>query len=199
MVKYKLKLIKIFIVLLLLITSFQSLTKADDISDFEIEGISLGDSALDYFDINEIIKKKENGFVYKKKDFFSATFYKKNFFTYYDNVQLHLKKKDSNYIIYSVGGQMTLDNYQNKCFDRMDEVLSSIKNLFPQAEFLDTGIADWTSPNNKNTKVKSYYLKLKSKDEISIQCYDHPKNSEDFKDTLLIALDSAEFVNWLYD
>ena len=45
MVKYKLKLIKIFIVLILLITSFQSLTKADYISDFEIEGISLGDSA----------------------------------------------------------------------------------------------------------------------------------------------------------
>jgi patatin-like phospholipase/acyl hydrolase len=199
MVKYKLKLIKIFIVLILLITSFQSLTKADDISDFEIEGISLGDSALDYFDINEIIKKKENGFVYEKKDFFSATFYEKKFFKNYDSVQLHLKKKDNNYIIYSIGGQMTVENYQDKCFNKMDEVLSSIKNLFPKAEFLDVGIEDWTSPQNKNTKVKSYYLKLKSKDEISIQCYDHPKNSEDFKDTLLIALDSAEFVNWLYD
>ena len=28
----------------------------------------------------------------KKKDFYSATFYQKNFFEFYDNVQLHLKK-----------------------------------------------------------------------------------------------------------
>ena len=48
---------------------FHNLIKADDINDFEIEGISLGDSALDYFDINEIIQRKENGFVYEKKDF----------------------------------------------------------------------------------------------------------------------------------
>ena len=189
------KLLLIFIMTFI----FHNLIKADDIKNFEIEGISLGDSALDYFDINEIIQRKENGFVYEKKDFFSATFYEKNFFKKYDNVQLHLKKDDNNYIIYSVGGQMKLDNYQNKCFDTMDEVLSSIKNLFTKAKFYDAGITDWTYSKNKNTKVKSYYLSLKSNDEISIQCYDHPKDSEDFKDNLLIALDSAEFVNWLYD
>ena len=71
--------------------------------------------------------------------------------------------------------------------------------MFPKAKFYDAGITDWTYSKNKNTKVKSYYLSLKSNDEISIQCYDHPKDSEDFKDNLLIALDSAEFVNWLYD
>ena len=189
------KLLLIFIMTFI----FHNLIKADDIKDFEIEGISLGDSALDHFDINEIIQRKENGFVYEKKDFFSATFYEKNFFKRYDNVQLHLKKDDNNYIIYSVGGQMKLDNYQNKCFDTMDEVLSSIKNLFPKAKFYDAGITDWTSSKNINTKVKSYYLTLKSNDEISIQCYDHPKDSEDYKDNLLIGLDSAEFVNWLYD
>jgi len=34
--------------------SFQSLSKADDISDFQIEGISIGDSLLDHFKENEI-------------------------------------------------------------------------------------------------------------------------------------------------
>ena len=188
-------------ILLIIIFTFslQTLIKADDIKDFEIEGISLGDSALDHFDINEIIQRKENGFIYEKKDFFSATFYEKQFFKKYDNVQLHLKKDDNNYIIYSVGGQMTLENDQNKCFNEMDKVLSSLKNLFPKADVIDDGILDWSSPENINTKVKSYYLRLKSNDEISIQCYDHPKNSVDFEDTLLIALDSVEFVNWLYD
>ena len=39
-----------FLLTLLLIFSVQSLTKADDVSDFEIEGMSIGESALNYFD-----------------------------------------------------------------------------------------------------------------------------------------------------
>ena len=34
--------------------SFQSWTKADDIRDFEIEGMSIGDSLLDYYSKEEI-------------------------------------------------------------------------------------------------------------------------------------------------
>ena len=45
---------RIFITILILIFNLQSLTKADDIKDFEIEGISIGDSLLDHFDITKI-------------------------------------------------------------------------------------------------------------------------------------------------
>ena len=38
-----------FLLIFILTFSFQSLSKADDIRDFEIEGISIGDSALDHF------------------------------------------------------------------------------------------------------------------------------------------------------
>ena len=40
---------KRLLLILILTFSFQSLTKADDIRDFEIEGMSIGDSLLDYF------------------------------------------------------------------------------------------------------------------------------------------------------
>ena len=36
--------------------TFISLTKADDIREFSIEGFSVGDSLLDHFDENEITK-----------------------------------------------------------------------------------------------------------------------------------------------
>ena len=45
---------KLFISVLFLIFSLQSWTKADDIKDFQIEGISLGDSLLNYFSKDEI-------------------------------------------------------------------------------------------------------------------------------------------------
>ena len=44
---------KRLLLILILTFSFQSLTKADDIRDFEIEGMSVGDSLLDF-----LLKKK---------------------------------------------------------------------------------------------------------------------------------------------
>ena len=46
---------KRLLLILILTFSFYTLTKADDIRDFQIEGMSIGDSPLDYF----IEKKSE--------------------------------------------------------------------------------------------------------------------------------------------
>ena len=51
---------RIFISVLILILGFQSMVKADDIKDFEIEGISIGDSALKFFTKDQIIKMMTN-------------------------------------------------------------------------------------------------------------------------------------------
>ena len=48
---------RVYIIVLVLIFSLQSLTKADDIRDFQIEGISIGSSLIDYFTKNEINKE----------------------------------------------------------------------------------------------------------------------------------------------
>ena len=45
---------KIFIVVLFFILSLHSLSKADNIRDFEIERMSIGDSLLDYISEDEI-------------------------------------------------------------------------------------------------------------------------------------------------
>ena len=46
---------RIILSLLIIIFSLQSLTKADDIRDFEIEGMSIGDSLLDYYSEDVIL------------------------------------------------------------------------------------------------------------------------------------------------
>ena len=45
---------RIFLTILLLLFHFQPDTKADDIHEFEIEGMSVGESLLDFFSKNEI-------------------------------------------------------------------------------------------------------------------------------------------------
>jgi hypothetical protein len=46
---------RIFITVLVLIFSLQSWTRADDIRDFQIEGMSIGDNLIDYMTKKEII------------------------------------------------------------------------------------------------------------------------------------------------
>ena len=48
---------KKLLLILILTLSFQTWIKADDIKDFKIEGISIGDSLLDYMTEVEINKK----------------------------------------------------------------------------------------------------------------------------------------------
>ena len=50
---------RVFLSVLILIFSFQSWTKADDIRDIEIESMSIGDSALNFFSNQEIENNKK--------------------------------------------------------------------------------------------------------------------------------------------
>ena len=51
---------KRLLLILILTLSFQSLSKADDISDFQIEGMSIGDSLLDFYSKDKIIDNFNN-------------------------------------------------------------------------------------------------------------------------------------------
>jgi len=49
-----------FLIFMIFIISFQSWVKADDVKDFEIDGMSIGDSLLEYKSFNEIQKAIKN-------------------------------------------------------------------------------------------------------------------------------------------
>ena len=61
---------RIFLTVLIFVFNLQSWTKADDIRDFEIEGMSIGDSLLDHFSESEIQKAKSIRTPYFHKDKF---------------------------------------------------------------------------------------------------------------------------------
>ena len=83
---------RLFLYLFLILFTLQIPSQADDIRDFEIEGMSIGDSALDYFSEEEI--KKVKIFIFKSKDYFSAQIYNDSKFVLYDAVQFFFKEKD---------------------------------------------------------------------------------------------------------
>tara|TARA_Y100000816_G_C25740381_1_gene389614 strand:- start:172 stop:507 length:336 start_codon:yes stop_codon:yes gene_type:complete len=95
--------VKIFTILIVLF--HHSWTKADDIKDFQIEGMSVGESLLEYMSENEIELSKRN-YVKEKKRYYVVG-YNKNLKNY-DTVDVYLKTGDKKYLIKSLAGTLFL-------------------------------------------------------------------------------------------
>ena len=85
------KLLAILVLGLLLITPSQ----ADDIRDFEIEGMSIGDNALDFFSKSDINNATDSNY-YKNKKYVYYLFWKFPSLEVYDSVQVTFKPDDKN-------------------------------------------------------------------------------------------------------
>ena len=91
---------RVFLSILLLIFSFQAFAKADDIKDFEIENMSLGDSLLKIFYEKEIENNLSVLSIQIKNFLFLYRFSK---FKNYEAVTVAVKANDKNYINYDLG------------------------------------------------------------------------------------------------
>ena len=88
--------------IILILLSLQSWAKANDIKELQIEGISVGDSLLDHFSQEEILKNK---IVYYEDDYFlTSEFSGLKKLENYQNINVNYKKNDDNFIIYAVSG-----------------------------------------------------------------------------------------------
>ena len=117
---------KKILVILFLVFVFHPLTKADDIKDFEIEGISIGDSALDFYSKQKIIDNKVNW--YKKDDFYAVAIEVKD--SNYEAIQMHFKKNDDNFIIHSVGGMIFNFSDIKECYKLKKSVENDVIREF---------------------------------------------------------------------
>ena len=173
-----------------------SLVNADEISDFQIEGISVGDSALNYFSEKEIkkgIRKGNNP--YTDKSFIRVILFKHKILEIYDAISFHIKKNDSKYIIYALGGLKDFINQPEKCENLKELIYKNLNEMFPFAEkssFKNNMLQD---KSNKSKVSTSQYI-FDNGDKIRIQCYDFSKEMK-HKDHLNVSINLAEFIDWL--
>ena len=92
---------RLFLAILVLIFNLQSPIKADDIRDFEIEGMSLGDSLLDYFN-DEVIETAIDE-SYDDRLFITKTIYELNS-NVYQGFQFTYKESDKKKILHNING-----------------------------------------------------------------------------------------------
>ena len=171
---------------------------ADDISDFELEGISIGDSALDYFSESEI---KENSHdYYKNKTFTPFEIYKKPFFKDYEFVGAAYKTGDNNYIIHEIKGVIEYPLYIKSCYKKMDEISKEISEILEYVEGVkvkkerDSIMYGLEESNESKFSYDEYTFK--TGDSIEVHCYDYSKKTP-YKDALQVAISTKEFNDFL--
>ena len=184
---------RIFLTVLILIFSLQSWTKADDIRDFQIEGISIGDSLLDFMTVKEI-KNADRNYVKNKK--YYVVGYQKDLKTY-DTMDIYLKSGDNKYIVRSLGGNIFMD--VEKCLLQKDIIVDEIKSLFPNSVPKDYKIDHIYDKSGKSKQHQTQFL-LKNDDHVRVECVDWSKkisNKNNWQDNLLVAAVSTEILKWI--
>ena len=179
--------------LFLILFSFSAPSFADDIQDFEIEGMSIGDSLLDYMSEEEI---KENEFpgVYPDKKFTLSDYNKSS--AIYDSVSIEYKLNDKKYTIYGVQGIVDFPNNIEGCYEKQDEIEKEISSMFDEIKKEDWGILKLHLKGTaaEGSTYKPITFDFNNGGRINIACYHYSDAPQD--DDLKITLSSKEFVKY---
>ena len=185
------------LLILILILSFHSWTKADDIRDFEIEGMSIGDSLLDFM-TKEEIKENIRNYVSVTSKYYVSSF---NDLKNYDSLDIYLKRKDKRYIIKGVIGFVFLD-FKN-CKIKINKVSKEINQLFINTKKVDAGIVEHQydkTGNSKEFQIAYLFNKNYDDDHIRIQCTDWSDKitkEKNWGDSFNVGSYSKEILKWI--
>ena len=190
---------KRLLLILILTFSFQSWTKADDISDFQIEGMSIGDSLL-YYMTNVEIKTAMNNSTKVGKDYLIIYYYLPSGSKLYDYVTVSFDTNDKKYTIQSIRGFLDFPNDIKSCLEKKKVIQNEVKGLFKGADITDRKNKKHDSDKSGESKFWSFDFIIKSGSWISIGCTDwseKKENEKNWKDSLNVGVYSAEYTKFL--
>lgn len=173
-----------------------TISKADDIRDFQIEGMSIGDSLLNYYNKNEIKNFKKVD--YPKSDkYYLLDGVKSKKKIEYDVLSFHLKKNDNQYIIHSVSGGILYEKNFNDCLIKKKEIVDSMKSSFRKLKLNEYDF----KYKIDDFKSISYVSDFDFIDGSSLRvwCVNWSKVTEkkrNFVDNLSVAISPNYFLKW---
>ena len=187
---------KKLLAILILVFTLQTPSLADDIRDFQIEGMSIGDSLLDYFSEKQILDNKKDW--YKGKSYAYTSFSEIKFLETYDKLGFFYEEGDKNYKILSISGIIFCQSNVEDCIKKQKEIDQELSELFKNVKkSKDT----YRYPDNErgtgtNSKAFQIFYDFISGDAIVIETRDWGEDS-DFGDNLSVNIDTAVIQNFI--
>ena len=187
---------KLFNYLFLIFLIIYVPSHADDISEYEIEGISIGDSLLDYMSKEEV--KDTMSFVYERHDKnigkdVAKVFYDKNL-NVYDALYIDFKTTDNIFEILAINGTLFYDDNIKECYKKQIQLVEELKLVFKDANVKKEGpINHQAYPNGEVKKIRySFFINKNAQSNLEIICYDIAEELKK-QDRLVISFKSKEF------
>ena len=182
--------------LFLILFTFQTPSWADDIRDFEIEGMSIGDSLLDYFSEKEIKKNKADYYTDDKFTAVDFDFKEVPFSETYDGAQIHYETKSKKYIIYSLDFVRIFENSINECYKKQNEIEEDLSDMFTSAKKSKKIKEKHPEDRSGKSTVTSAYFNLDTGGYASVECYDWSEKMG-YPDQIRVSITSKELSDWL--
>ena len=174
------------------------IAKADDIRDFEIEGLSIGDNLIEYMTVNQIINNDQGHYPVDSK--FYEISYSGNL-TQYEYVNVGIKRNDDNFKIYFIRGMNIVKNKKD-CLKIKETIAKDLKELFPKFYFLE-GSQKHYYYKNSTQYISQFSLTsdANKSDHVRVECMiidDKDKKIHgELVSTLEVIIASKEFNLWL--
>ncbi len=184
-----------FLLFFFILLNFHSQIKADDIKEFELEGISIGDSLLDHFSENFI--KKAYKYDHTNTNWTSDKMFQLRTDNKgpYTEMMFALKKNDKKYIIYGISGLVKMENNISECYPKLENVKEQFKELFPNAKVVKNS-GNHEGDKSQKSKVTAIYFILPSEDFATVSCYDWSQDMG-YWDNFRISITTQEFDDWI--
>ena len=182
---------RIFLTILALIFSLQTWTKADDIKDFQIEGMSIGDSLLEFYTSRQIKKFQNYDDLPSDMKFRIADNEKK--IGNYDGLQFFYKPTDKKFKIYSISGHIYC-NSKNECNKIFKQIRSDMSKSIAGNKFKKKSYKHIDDKTGKSIGT-IYYLNVNG-GEISVEHMDWSKNVS-WSDNVNVSIHTTEVLNWM--
>ena len=168
------------LIFILLITISPFKTFSNDFN-FTIEGISLGDSLLNYMSESEILQNSITQYEYfENSNFYSVQYIHQENFNTFQFVQVELKKNDTSYRIYGIGGNQLVDDFKScqTIQNTVDKKLLKLTGHYKGEDNLDLTYPITqmhpADPSGRST-VRQYAYNYQKENVIKNECYDfHP-------------------------
>ena len=181
------------ILLTLFVLLFSSSVFAEDISDFEIGEMSIGDSLLNYFSKDEIENAPNYDDYPSDMKFRIIEIESKDKF--YDVFQFYYIPNDNKFIIQSLNGRKFYNDI-NDCYNKKKEIEKSLSVTFNNSEKRNTSKEKHPDdPSGKSTYTATYFL-FDIGGRGSVTCYDMDR-STGFSKNIGVSIQSKTVSDWV--
>ena len=184
---------KLFSFVFLIILSFYVSAYADDVRDFEIDGMSIGDSLLDYFSKDKILNARNYDEYPSDMKFRIIDIYPENKF--YEGIQFYYIPGDEKFIIQSLNGRKFFSDIKN-CYTEKKKIEKVLSSQFDNATInRQKKEKHMDDPTGKSTYTATFF-NLKEEGRGSVTCYDWNKDTG-YNTSISVSIQSKSVANWV--